>query len=343
MSGPLRVGILSFAHYHANFWAEAIVASPDAALVGVWDADRARGAEVADRFATRFHADLDALLESCDAVGITSETLHHASLVEAAAARGVHVLCEKPMATTLADCDRIVRAVRTAGVVYMQSFPKRFDPINRELVELVQRGDLGRLSLVRVRHAHFHGLDPAFAQRWLADPELAGGGTLLDEGIHAADFLRWLLGDPVDVRATISDRALGLPVEDTAVAVFGFPSGVIAEVATSWSMIAADTSIEVYGTDGSALLAGVDLASRDFASSPYLRVFRGDGERGRWEPSPSTPSFVAGGFHQEVARRFVACVRNGREPPVGLSEGRASLAMILAAYRAAGSGQAQAI
>lgn len=341
MSEQIRFGILSFAHAHANPWAEAIVASPHAMLMGVWDDDPERGEAAAKRHATRFWPDLDALLAACDAVGITSETIRHADLAEAAAAAGVHILCEKPMATTLADCDRIARAVGAAGVRYMQSFPKRFDPVNRELIELVQRGDVGRVSLVRVRHAHYLGLDPDFRRRWFADPARGGGGALLDEGIHAADFLRWLLGDPVEVRAVTSHSVFDLPVEDVAIAAFSFPSGAIAEIVASWSMVAAESSIEVFGSSGTAVLSGVDLASRDFASPPYLRFFRDKREERRWEGSETTPSFTIGDFHQEVARQFIGCLCDGREPTVGLVEGRAALAMILTAYRAAETGQVQ--
>lgn len=336
----IRCGILSCAHYHATFWAEAITASADATLVGVWDDDPARGAQAAARFGVRFWPDLAALLRECDAVGITAETVKHAPLVEAAAAAGAHILCEKPMATTQADCDRIARAVRRSGVTFMQNFPKRFDPINHELVDLARGGEIGDVRLVRVRHGHAHGLDPAFRAGWFVDPALSGGGTLIDEGIHAADFLRWLLGEPVDVRATIA-HGLGLPVEDTAVAAFTFPGGVAAEVTTSWVMAGAEQSVEVYGTAGSALLSGVDLASRDLAAPPYLRVLRRDGGRRAWAGSATVPRFVAGGFHQEGPRQFLACLRTGEMPPVGLDDGRASVEMILAAYRAAATGRAE--
>src|SRR5680860_887284 len=166
MSKPVRFGIVSFAHYHANFWAEAIVDSPDATLVGIWDDAGDRGRDAANRFDTRFNADLNAMLRECDAVGITSETVNHAPLVQAASAAGVHVLCEKPMATTRFDADRIARAVNESGVMFMQHFPKRFDPINQELVGLVRSGELGKIGLVRIRHGHHHGLEPDFAAQW---------------------------------------------------------------------------------------------------------------------------------------------------------------------------------
>ncbi len=222
MSAPIRFGLLSFAHYHAGFWAEAVANHPEARLAGVWDDDRARGEAAAARHGTRYFAELGALLRECDAVGVTSETVRHADLVEEAARAGVHILCEKPMAATLADCDRIQRAVEASGVVFMQNFPKRFDPVNIELVARVQRGDLGQVVLVRIRHGHGGGHQPEFLRQWFVDPNLAGGGSLLDEGVHAADFLLWLLGPPERVTAVVSHRALRLQAEDTASAIYSF-------------------------------------------------------------------------------------------------------------------------
>jgi predicted dehydrogenase len=334
---PVRFGLLGVAHDHANSWAQAIHGSTDAVLAGLWDDDARRGAEVAGRHGTGFVPDLAALLRDCEAVGITAETVHHAALTEAAAAAGVHVLCEKPMATTLEECDRMERAVRRAGVTFVQNYPKRFDPVHQELVGTVRGGDLGEVRLVRVRHGHDHGLDEAFWSRWYTDPALSGGGALLDEGVHAADLVRWLLGETQQVWATMARRP-ERPVEESAVAVFTFAGGARAEVTTGWTFAAAEQSVEVFGTAGAAVLSGVDLASRDFASPPYLKVFRRGDARGTWRGSPAIPYFVQGVTHQQGPRHLVECLRTGRPPLTGLADGRRALAMVRAAYRSAEHG-----
>lgn len=339
MKAPVRFGLVSFAHYHAGFWAQAINDHPEARLVGVWDDDRSRGAQAAARHTTRYFDDLAALLRECDAVGITSETVRHAEHVEQAAQAGVHVLCEKPMAASLADCDRIHRAVEASGIAFMQNFPKRFDPINHELVGRIHRGDLGRVVLVRIRHGHGHGRHPEFRRAWFVDPDRSGGGTLLDEGVHAADFLLWMLGPPAHVTAVTSNRALGLRTEDTAVALFTFPSGALADVVASWNFVAAEQSVEIYGSEGSALLSGVDLASKDFSGVPFLKIFRNGTPRGTWESSPTVPAFGRDTFHQGGPRHFVECLRRGQRPALGVEDGRRAVEMILAAYRAAAGGR----
>ena len=130
---PIRIGILSFAHYHANFWSEAFQEDGRASLVGIWDSDHTRGREAGLRFGTPFHEDLDALIDSVDAVAVCSEPADHRQLIEGAVAKARHVLCGKPIATSLQDADAIAHAVRRVGVSFMQSFPKRLDLVNQEL------------------------------------------------------------------------------------------------------------------------------------------------------------------------------------------------------------------
>ena len=338
MNQPLRVALLSFAHYHANFWTEVFQASPLATLVGVWDDDIARGQAGAATHGAALNPDLNGLLAQCDAVAICSETVRHVELIERAAQAGCAILCEKPLAVSLAQCDRIARAVDAAGIAFMQSFPKRFDPVNHELKRILEAKELGRVGLVRVRHGHYYGLDPGFAASWHAEPHASGGGTLLDEGVHGADFLRWMFGEPVSVTAITSSAMLGLGVEDLAIATYRYADGMLAELTTSWSFVAADNSIEVYGDQGTALIGGVDLASKDFCSGGWLRTYSG-GER-RWRSSDIVPRFKAGDFHQQNARAFLDALARQAPPPITLADGRRALAMILAAYEAAASGRA---
>jgi len=330
---PLRIGVLSFAHYHANFWSEVFAAR--GALAGVWDDDPARGEEAAARFGTCYEPALDALLVRCDAVAICSETSAHAGLVEAAAHRGLAVLCEKPLGTSLVDCEHIVRTVDEHGIFFMQSFPKRFDPATHRLREAVNCGEIGRVTLARIRHGHFYGLQPDFRDRWYVRRARAGGGALLDEGVHAADLLAWLFGIPDSVVAQTSDAALGLEVEDLAVAVFQWRSGLIGEIAASFTFAAADTSVELYGTQGTLLLAGVDLASRDITGERYLRRYR-TGQRDRaWETLDVIPRFKLGQFHQQNAIAFVDALERGEPSPIPVADGLRAGRMIDAAYRAA--------
>jgi predicted dehydrogenase len=340
---PVRIGILGVQHYHANFWTSAFLQSRDAEVIGVWEANEELARSFVEKHPVAAFASRDDLVAQCDAVAICSATVDHRPLVEAAARRGKAVLCEKPLATSLTDCLQIKAIVERSGIRFMQSFPKRFDPVNQEIQEIVRSGALGRITLCRVRHGHSHGLSDEFHRAWFVDPAQSGGGTLLDEGIHAADFLGWIFGEPHSVSAVVSRSALNLPVEDTALAVFRYPDGLIAEVATSWCFTAADVSIEIFGTSGTVLLSGVDLASRPTRDSDFLRVFRRKGDDGAWSSSSTVPYFRTGIFHEHVAWAFADALRQGRTMPVGVDDGMRAFAMIEAAYRASRSGRVEDI
>lgn len=343
MNGPLRIALAGVEHYHANFWTKAILQSPKATVAGIWDRDAALKARFAHAHGVDAADDLETLLGECDGVAICSATVDHGPLIAAAARAGRPVLCEKPLALSQAEGRTIAATVAEAGIAFMQSFPKRFDPVTHAVREIVASGDLGRLTLCRVRHGHSHGLSEDFHRAWFVDPAKSGGGTLLDEGVHAADFLRFVLGEPERVQATISSAALGLDVEDTALATFAYEGGLIAEVATSWCFAAADTSIEIYGTGGTVLVTGVDIASRPTHESGFLRVFRREGPRKGWETSKIVPHFKTGIFHEHVAWAFIDALAEGRPMPVGIEAGLRAFAMIDAAYAAARSGAAQTI
>ena len=339
MSARKRIVILSFAHYHANFWAESFIEQEETELAGIWDDDPARGEEAARRFSVPFFADIEAALTVCDAVAITSETSRHPELASKALARGKPVLCEKPIAINLADADRIVEAVSASGLLFMQSFPKRLDPASHALRDIVHSNELGRIHLVRVRHGHSYGMQDDFKDRWYVKSKLSGGGALLDEGIHGADFLHWLFGMPESVVATTSSSLLGLEVEDSATALFSYKNGMTAELTASFMFAAADNSIEIFGTRGTALLSGVDLASRDITSSGFLRSYVETGGAKVWRDHRITPRFKLGGFHQQNAIAFASCLTQGKPPPASEKAGRDALLLIERAYDAARTGR----
>ncbi len=186
----LRVALLSFAHMHAYSYAAALAEMKDVELVVVADPNPQRLAAVRQRWPEIPHAlpSYEELLASvpCDAVVVTSENAHHCSMVLAALASGKHVLCEKPLATTIADAQRMIEAAQRSGLVLMTAFPVRFSPAIAEAKNVIARGDLGRLLGAATSN---HGSMPG---GWFVYPELAGGGAVIDHTVHVADLLRWL-------------------------------------------------------------------------------------------------------------------------------------------------------
>lgn len=334
-----QIGFLGVEHYHANFWAAALSERSDVDLIGVWDFDASRAAAFACKHSIPVSNNAEELVGACQGIAIASATSDHRTMVEMAAQPGKNLLCEKPLAVSVDECSAIADVVARSGASFMQSFPKRFDPVNHEIKSLLSKGTIGRVVLCRIRHGHGHGQQADFRNAWFVDPRKSGGGTLLDEGVHAADFMRYLFGDPDSVSATISSSALGLPVEDTASAIFCYGDRLIVEVSTSWCFAGADVSVEIYGTEGTVLLSGVDLASRPTRDEGFLRIFT---TGGGWWASPTVPHFRTGVFHEHVALAFADALPTGIMP-ITLLDGWKASAMIEAAYRSASSGYREQI
>jgi predicted dehydrogenase len=226
----LRVGLISFAHVHAPGVARTLRALEQIDFVGIHDEDAARGRAAASEHGTRWHESLDALLAASEAVVITSTNADHRRYTEAAAARGVHVLSEKPIATTLADARAMVDACRRAGVQLGTAFPVRGSPAVIALREAIAGGMLGAIRAVRATNP---GQYPG---RWFGDKGAAGGGAVMDHTVHAADAIRWLLADDVTrVHAELGSFIYGLAVEDCGILTLDLASGAFASIDCSWS------------------------------------------------------------------------------------------------------------
>jgi myo-inositol 2-dehydrogenase / D-chiro-inositol 1-dehydrogenase len=352
-----KIALLGLEQPHADFWQVAFRNSPHCEFAGAWSQTPGLAKAKAEQFGYDAWEDRDALVNAVDAVAICSVTSQHLELIEQAATLGKKILCEKPIATSIEHCDAIQQVIERTGAYYMQGFPKRFDPLNHEVRRIIDEGGLGHITMVRVRHGHPVGmLNPEFDKTWFADPAQGGGGCLIDEGVHGADFVRWLFGEPEEVTCFVADKAQKLRVEDTAIAIYRYSNGMLAEVSSCWHFMAAQNSIEIFGTGGSIVVSGVDLGSRDLTEGEYLKYYihpqhrkeGGDplGPKDReWTVSDIIPQFKIDTevFHQNVARAFIDAIAEGREPPVTVKDGRRAVEMILAAYRSAESGRVEKI
>ncbi len=227
---PLRVGVLSSAHVHTGGYVHGIKSNPDAVLVGLWDNDVSRGEAFCTQSGAKFYADRSKLLAEVDAVVICSENNYHGALGEAAALAGKHILCEKPLATSEADFNRLMMAVDKTGVKVMTAFPCRYSPAWKMVKERVAAGEIGQLKAICATN---RGTCPF---SWFVQKELSGGGAMIDHVVHVTDLLRDLLvEEPIRVQAQIGSNIYGKDWEDTAMVTIEFASGVFASLDSSWS------------------------------------------------------------------------------------------------------------
>ena len=238
------------AGYIAGSHAAGYAADPRAELAYVTDPVAEKAAALAEQHGAQPVADLAALLESdVEALSVCTPSPTHADVVVAALAAGKHVLCEKPMARTLADARRIDEAGRRSAGVLMIGHVSRFEPDHRAARDAVLGGRIGE---VRMMSQSIVGELPDWSeQAWLEDPDQSGG-PLLDLAIHSFDYLTWVCGArPERVHAVGSARPDGLV--DYALATVRYVDGTLGVVETSWAHPAGhglQVATELAGTAG---------------------------------------------------------------------------------------------
>jgi UDP-N-acetylglucosamine 3-dehydrogenase len=264
-----------------------------------------------------------------DAIDVCTPNASHVEIATAAATAGKHVLVEKPLARNTEEIDRMIEAADLSNVLLMPAHNSRFLAPFVALQEAVARGDVGQVLAFRCAWGHRGPQDWAPAATWFRDPS-AGGGALIDLGVHAADVLRSVLDDEaIEVSALLSggaSRRSAGDVEEIAQLIIRFAGGAIGTLQASWAVAAgSDHQLTIQGTLGTLHL--------DERTPPTL-LPAGQTDRVRLPLPENTPS---------VFDAFVQAVASGRRSPVTAADGRAAVALVAAAYRSASSGQLEQI
>jgi predicted dehydrogenase len=326
---PVRLGVLSLAHHHADGYLAILADLDGVELVGLWDEDRSRGEAAATQHGTRWFPSAQALLEAGpEGVVITSITAQHREHTELAAAAGVHVLSEKPLATRLEDGRAMLDACERADVRLMTAFPMRFSPPLRVLAAMLADGRLGEVVCCEGVNT---GEMPDIHRAWFVDPELAGGGALMDHVVHLADLFRWIFASEVAEVYAAANHVLqeGYErVETGGLLSLRFESGVFATIDGSWSKPRSyptwgGLSLELVGTRG--VLVGDAFGQR-------LELYGRQRDGIRWP-------FWGSDANRAMLAEFAAAIRENREPAVTGLDGYRALEVVEAAYRSVGSGE----
>lgn len=344
MKSKLGIAVLSFAHGHAHTYCQVMRHFPDVELVSCWDADPARGQAAAQAYGMVYCHQVEQVLDDprVEAVIVTSETNRHAGLVEKAAAAGKAILCQKPLATTLADCDRIIQAVNQSGVKFSMAYQMRHDPVNQKIKELLQAGAVGKVAYIRRRHSLNVLFNPDFgrgATAWHIDPE-ANVGMFFDDASHAADWFYWMLGQPRSVTAEIDRIVADRSPDDNGVALFRFQNGEIGVLENSSTTHAAISTTEIYGSEGVILQ---DYGDQPSAATPRpadavpLRLIR-QGDKQWTEFALGIPS-NQGERIKNVPRPFVDYVLGRTDQTIRAEDGKVVIEMLIGAYRSAAEGR----
>lgn len=226
----------------------------EAQIAAVVDIDEEIARNAAQQVGAQAFASVEQMLEQTelDAVDICTPPSAHLEAALPAIERGLHVLCEKPLAHHPDAARKMVHAAEKKGVHLMTAFCHRFHPPIVALKKLIEAGDIGEVVMFRNRFAGpFKGVE----DRWFSHKEVAGGGVLMDTSVHSIDLFRFLVGEVTRVQAITrqTNPAIG-EVEDTAMALLSTADRRMGIVEASWVLAAGFNVVEVYGTEGAAMV-----------------------------------------------------------------------------------------
>ena len=329
-AGPLRVGLVGCGDI-SPMHLEAIAADPDATLVAVADVDLDAAMAASAHYGGRAYADLDATLdgERLDVLHVCTPHHLHAPMAIAALQRGVHVLLEKPVATTMTDAEAVAEAAAAGSAMVGVCFQNRYNSTSRRIRALLDSGAVGAVLGGRASVTWFRDAGYYLRRPWRGTWAQAGGGVLINQAIHTLDLLQWYLGDVVEVFGQAGQLALAdvMEVEDTAalrlihdggaVSLFLASNGygenapITLELRTERARLRLDGDLRVEWVDGH-----VEVVTETVPSN---------GERAYW-----------GASHGLLIQDFYAHVRSRRHFWIDAAEAMKALRILTAVYAQSG-------
>lgn len=319
----VKIGVMSFAHMHAYGYALSLKNIPGAELVGIADDNAERAQNMANILGVNLYPDYESLLFSdIDAVIVTPENIKHRTFTEMAANAGKHILCEKPLATTVEDAHAMIDVCASNNVKLMTAFPCRYSPAVIQARNAVQNGAIGNVLAIKGTN---HGMMPG---GWFIDLPMSGGGAVIDHTVHVTDLMRWITGsDPVEVYAEISNRMYHQNYDDVGILTITFDNGVFSTLDSSWSRPRSfptwgDVTMDIIGTDG---VVSVDMTAQNIVlySDASMRV--------QWI---NWGSNVDLGLVQD----FVNAIEYDLDVPITGEDGMKAMEVALGAYKSRDTG-----
>lgn len=343
-----RVGIAGCGAISRNHL-EAFRALDNVEIVGVCDVDADRAKATAEAWdIPNAVASVEELLTlGLDVVSVCTPHPTHEEVVLQAAAAGVNVLCEKPIATRLESAERMVEACENAGVQLGVLFQRRFWPASQKIRAAIDDGTLGKAILAQCSVMLHRAPDYYNRDAWRGTWESDGGGVLMSQAVHQIDLLQWYLGDVAEVYGKVNTyrHADYIEVEDSATAVITFTSGAMATLEAS-TAVSPNLGIQLRITGETG--ASASLTEFPEGSDGRLDLWA-VGERIVVEPvhpegvEPNVDLSVINGqlipFHKLQVQDFVQALENGTEPAITGKDALKSLRILLAVYESSRTGQ----
>ncbi|MEO2077936.1 MAG: Gfo/Idh/MocA family oxidoreductase [Bacillus sp. (in: firmicutes)] len=328
--GKLRVAVIGCGSIAQHRHLPEYKANKNVELVAVCDINEERAIEVAEKFGAKAYTNYEELLNdgAVDAVSVCTPNYLHAPISIAALHAGVHVLCEKPMATSKQEAEAMISAAKESGKKLMIAHNQRFVPSHQRARKLIESGEIGKIYSFRTAFGHGgpEGWSVDGKESWFFQKEKAFVGAMGDLGVHKTDLLRYLLGEEIiEVGSFVETSAKDFAdVDDSAVCILKTKSGIIGTLAASWAYVSKeDNSTIIYGEKAILRLEDDPVNS--------LVVQYKNGEVVNYQLGRIQSNEEGGQNNSRVIDLFVDAVVNNQEPPVPGEEGMKSLNVILAA------------
>jgi len=298
----------------------------DSELIAVIDINAEKAKDFAQRRGVpKYYSDVDALLgdDEINAVYIATPNYLHAQSTIKAAEHGKHILCEKPMALTVKECEKMINACEENKVKLMIAYYQRFQPAHQKPRELIRQGVIGKIIMCKAQTGGW-----GQPEGWLRRNELSGGGVLANVGCHIIDLLRYLLGEIVELSAYTDALVFEYPVEDIASLTVRFEDGVHGLLnfccdlawAIPFDPSNVGNTIEICGTKGRIswpIFVEGDLIVKVYVNNELQKY-----------------KYTTDKVLQRVPmiKHFAECVKMNKEPSIPGIEGLKDLQVVLAAY-----------
>ena len=271
--------------------------------------------------------------ERPDAVCVFTPNHLHCEFTVKALAAGAHVLVEKPMAPTVGAARAMVDAAAKAGRVLMVAMQRRFGGLELAIKSAVSSGAIGKPHFIRARLSHGGPESWAPGQKWFTTASEAGGGAMLDLGVHVADLAIWIMGEIDSVSGQVGTVAKEIEVEDTGAMILHFKSGALGIVEASWSSQPPLSAMEIYGARG-RVMAGYprqDIAILN-ADGSAVPGFSREEIMSRFDPLDLLAPFRA------LAANFVASIHGVEAASPDGNDGLRAVEAVEACYRSSRTG-----
>jgi predicted dehydrogenase len=331
----------------AAWHADAIALLRDAALVAVTDVAPGAAAAFAVARGCTAEPDLAALLARRDieVVCVCVPSGLHASIGVQAAKAGKHLVVEKPIDVSLDAADRLIEAAGAAGVALTVISQHRFDPGLVELKRLLGAGALGRLVLGEASTKWYRSQAYYDSADWRGTYAM-DGGSLMNQGVHYVDLLRWCMGPVAEVTAVCSTQAHQIEVDDTSLAIVRFGSGAVGTILSSTAAFPGfPQRLEITGTEGTVIVQDGQIVRRALRTDQGSVSAAGDAAMPDGVPGGAPAGATADPASLEVASHaaqiadLLAAVDSGREPAVSGQSARETLEIVLAVYESSRTGR----